>query len=119
MLQGSTTWARDKQPDAFQQLRTPWHESFAFTSVARKNISDAIVARIRELNSADIELYELGKTLLSAAVKGQKMKGTWETIQDVQSKSRNAVERLQGDGDAVDGTPHGDGSNKNSLHDEL
>lgn len=63
-----------------QNLRTPQEETFEFTSEGRKAIDPAIIARIQELNKADMEIYALGKELLVAALQQQKEAGVLESL---------------------------------------
>jgi len=64
----ATKKAADKRRGAFKDLVTPWHESFGFSSEKRKALDPTILQRIRELNAADMEIWELGKQLLDEAL---------------------------------------------------
>jgi hypothetical protein len=64
----ATKKAADKRRGAFKDLVTPWHESFGFSSAQRKALDPAIIQRIKELNTADMEIWELGKHLLEKAL---------------------------------------------------
>jgi len=79
-MQDAANKASKKRRHAFQNLRTPWEESFAFTPESRKAIDPAIVERIRQLNKADVEIYELGQDLLERALQRQKVAGILEPL---------------------------------------
>lgn len=86
----STQRAKSKRKKAFKHLRTPWDESFTFTSKARKEISAEILQRIRKLNSADGELFLLGKELLQEVLTQQKERGILELLP---SQKKESTER--------------------------
>lgn len=75
-----TTSAAKKRKSSLNELRTPWDESFQFTSAARKALDPNLVERIRELNKGDFELWQLAKDLLARAVAEQKEAGTLQVL---------------------------------------
>ena len=113
-LQRSTSRASNKRDSAFNGLRTPWDESFAFTSEARRAIPAETLARIKELNALDVELHELGMQLLDAAIAEQRSKGTWQELPETppepprpQKEKEEVAAKQKSDGDS------------NDSHDEL
>lgn len=96
-MQDSTKRAASKRRNAFKDLVTPWHESFGFSSAARKALDPDLIARIRELNSADIELYELGKQLLHEAIEEQRAAGTLDELPPAVSKKEEMEQKADSD----------------------
>ncbi len=76
----ATKKAADKRRSAFKDLVTPWHESFGFSSAERKALDPDILERIRELNPADMEIWELGKQLLEEALGEQAAQKTLQEL---------------------------------------
>lgn len=69
-----------KRNESFGELKTPWHETFAFSSSTRKAVNPRIIQRIMELNEADMELWEFGKQMLSHMVAQQQKHGYYKSL---------------------------------------
>mmetsp|Transcript_21789 Transcript_21789/g.54868 ORF Transcript_21789/g.54868 Transcript_21789/m.54868 type:complete len:736 (+) Transcript_21789:344-2551(+) len=54
--------------------------TFAYSSLARKHISPAVLARIRHLNSMDVRLHELAGTLLERSLDNQTGTGARQVL---------------------------------------
>ena len=62
----------DRPSTGYKLLRTPSHESFAFSRAARRALDPRVRRRIAELNAADARLYEEGAALLRAKMAEQR-----------------------------------------------
>ena len=80
LLQNATSRAANKRRTAFKNLRTPWEESFAFTSAARRQINPATLRRIVELNAADQGLWDLGDAMLTRRLEEHRAAGTLQEL---------------------------------------
>jgi hypothetical protein len=95
----ATKKASQKRRTAFKDLVTPWHESFGFSSAERKALDPAILERIRELNRADMEIWELGKALLEEAILEQEEKKTLQELPPpIVDDNKNATTTTDVDG---------------------
>lgn len=63
--QGTKTRHTAGRSKVLKHVKTPWHESFAFSKSARTKIPKHVADRILELNTLDTELWDLGDKLLS------------------------------------------------------
>lgn len=61
-------------------LKTIDGRTFHYSSEARKNIAPDIIARIRQLNSMDVKLYETANKLLAASLDQQVASGTRQML---------------------------------------
>jgi hypothetical protein len=80
LLQNATARSANKRRSAFKNLRTPWEESFAFTSAARRQINPATLRRIEELNAADQALWDLGDAILTRRLEEQRAAGALQKL---------------------------------------
>lgn len=69
-----------KRAESFGELKTPQHETFAFSSSTRKAIDPKIMQRIIQLNEADMELWEFGKNMLSQMLSHLKSRGHYKEL---------------------------------------
>ncbi|KAK9810315.1 hypothetical protein WJX72_008465 [[Myrmecia] bisecta] len=70
----------NRRATSFQHLKLADGRQVAFSRETRAHIDPALVARIRELNSLDMKLYEAGKALLQNRLEVQRQAGTLQAI---------------------------------------
>ncbi|KAL4541193.1 hypothetical protein Ndes2526B_g05736 [Nannochloris sp. 'desiccata'] len=119
----ATKKAADKRRGAFKDLVTPWHESFGFSSAQRKALHPTIVQRIRELNAADLEIWELGKQLLEEALVEQAADKTLQElpppVEAEDEKNVTTTKPASGSSSSVRSTPKPKHATAQAGRDEL